>query len=398
MTTARARPTIGDMWPYLLGMVMILLGTIASEAFIKDRRKRKLVEIVGSSVILLFFLGLRNRTVGNDTGFYVSYYESMPTLSWRDLIHSPYELGFVFFTKLVSLTHLPYTGYLVVYYAICLGLLGIFVYRFSVSPGVSYYCFFALGFFTFFMSGMRQSMAICLCLLAFVLAMKQKVVPFLIAIALIGVAFFFHRSAVFAIVLLWVPFFLRSKATPLFFGLFGLIAVTFGFFIVFWVYYPLMNSFAYLESYQSPQFTTFGFSIILYVLLLALYFLFTDKNRITNKVSNLKEFGFLGKVPLRDDWDQDQANEQTFSLAVALYFGILFLIFNTFLPLVSRAGMYSTIVIIALIPNFLALFKQRSIRVIGLSILILGLPAYLYWTTFRLNYLSLLPFRFFFQQ
>ena len=56
------------------------------------------------------------------------------------------------------------------------------------------YLFMSLGYFTFIMSGLRQTMAVSICLFAFTFVRQKKLYKFL---ALIVLAMTFHKSAVF---------------------------------------------------------------------------------------------------------------------------------------------------------------------------------------------------------
>jgi hypothetical protein len=115
------------------------------------------------------------------------------------------DAGFYILTKLIGELHYSLFFYFAVTSAfICLSLF-FFLKRYACNKKYAVYFYYTIGLFAFTMAGLRQALAMSVCLFAYEAAKKRKIIVFLI---FVGTAFLLHKSAIFflpAFFVGWVP-------------------------------------------------------------------------------------------------------------------------------------------------------------------------------------------------
>lgn len=185
---------------YLLNAFSVLLYALVDYAIRLLRqspglRQRKTLSPGNASPVLfsvlviqeILFLGTRATTVGVDTARYAYVFENIFRYEFR------YERGFTLFVKLIRQLTADESVFLLVAAAICLLPIGFVIYRFSQMPYLSWYIFICMFYFSFFFSGMRQSIAMALLFIAFYLLVKNKPIW---AVAVVLLASTFHLSSI----------------------------------------------------------------------------------------------------------------------------------------------------------------------------------------------------------
>ena len=167
--------------------------------------------VIISSLALIFVMGLRNRYTGTmDTYQYtlvfegaqkytdlLKYLESVDVLE-GSLIFS--EAGFFVYTWTAAQILPSPQWFLLFTSVIIVSMTAKFIYENSEDPTISWITFICLGSFTFVMNGMRQALAMSICLLSYRYVKEKKPIRFLLTVLL---AVLFHKSAIiFAIVYL----------------------------------------------------------------------------------------------------------------------------------------------------------------------------------------------------
>ncbi len=186
------------MIPYLLISLMPIViypffRFQQSGEVIKNKKRNYLI-VCG--IILFLFLALRSRFIGStDT---VNYYNMMKRAissdSWGAFyISDGVETGFQIYVFLLSRIFNNAQWLLVVSSAICVISICYFVYHNSADSPFSMVMYITLGMMTFQMQGMRQAIAMSICLVAFECAKRKKLLWFI----LINVfAIQFHQTAI----------------------------------------------------------------------------------------------------------------------------------------------------------------------------------------------------------
>lgn len=138
-----------------------------------------------------------------------------------------------------------------------------FIRRNSVDIPLSLTIYICLGLFTFNMNGMRQAMAMSICLFAYEFAKNRKLIPFVLTVLL---AMLFHKTALCFMPMYFLPA-LKNKVGSWIFYVFGLIICLLFVDRIIEGYYAISG-----EDYSDNALATGGglFVILLYVGAIAL--------------------------------------------------------------------------------------------------------------------------------
>lgn len=178
------------MSPYII--VLVLATALA---WIGRHSHNKAIErfcIAAVICLLSLFAGLRNWTVGTDTGNYVEMLSS--TTSFSDIWQST-EIGY---NALMLLCASVSENYAVLLTAIAFVVVSSYVkviVQTTRRYEVALFLFVALGAYTFFFNGARQGIATALCFLAIPYLLERRSKPYFLLIAL---AALFHHTAIIA--------------------------------------------------------------------------------------------------------------------------------------------------------------------------------------------------------
>ena len=179
--------------------MLFYLGIAAFELIIyliynqaQNDKQRKWLFILGC-VGLWLFVGLRSNYTGADTIGYVRNFQNIVNIKW-DGISEAYtrDYGFYYFVKLIrSVTDSVIAFKLV---SAFVSLIGVFVlcWNNTKRPVLALYFYVTIGNLFFVMTGMRQAIAMSLCMLAINYVQKRKIIPFVLLVLL---AAQFHHSA-----------------------------------------------------------------------------------------------------------------------------------------------------------------------------------------------------------
>lgn len=179
------------MIPYLI--VLILTVVIAYAGRHSGNTGVRRFSIGAIVMLLVLFAGLRNRTVGTDTGNYVSMLASITSFAdvWRTT-----EIGF---NALMVLCASLSNDYAVLLTVIALIVTSSYVAGIVLTTKryeTALFLFITLGVYTFFFNGARQGIATSLCFLALLWLLDRRPVPYFL---LVGLAALFHHTALVAV-------------------------------------------------------------------------------------------------------------------------------------------------------------------------------------------------------
>ena len=198
------------MTPYLTfvaiaGFVALIIRGVSEQkgkliAISTEERERTWTPyLVCLCVALVFFVSMRDVTVGADTGNYLGslhYYAGIP---WSDVLTAKlvypydYEPGYFLLTKICAHFYMPDHVFFFLIAVLIYPPLMEFFGRYSGSPFVSFLIYCALSLFAYSLGIFRQMIALSICLFATRWIDSNKPTPFAIAI---GVAMTFHSSAI----------------------------------------------------------------------------------------------------------------------------------------------------------------------------------------------------------
>lgn len=319
----------------------ILLGSwlfyVYSLKFVLEKR------ISDTNILLVFFpiisliliAGLRDASVGTDTSAYLYAFDNANSLKFRSL-----EFGFSYFNYLFHNLGINFQAFLIVIAFITISSLTWLIKSYSKNYFLSYYLYVTLGFYAFSMTGLRQSIAVSLTMVALIFLLRNKKISFLL---LVAIASTFHISA---IIFFLVPIFSKWKLSKNSAILFYLLSLS-----IFFISGPILNlmnellPLSYILDYSNKG-TSNPIVIIVYGLIPLAAIIFWPRQQETQIFSLLYIFSILN---------------------FAIY------IISLDIVMISRLGLYFSIYSIILIPNIINDLRSKDLRVIAMF-LVLFLP------------------------
>ncbi len=188
---------------YLKFFSLILIITIVFDAFQSITGKKKLCYVISVFAIFFVVMGFRHYAMGSDTASYYVMFWSVSTTS--DIVKyaevSDIESGYLYYNWILSCISDNPRILFVVTAAIVNFALGFFVYRNVSNPGIFCCIFVTLLQFDFFLSAMRQAMAVAVLLFAVDALIRKNRMRFVLLSLFATV---FHNAA--WIMLLFSPF------------------------------------------------------------------------------------------------------------------------------------------------------------------------------------------------
>lgn len=164
----------------------------------KTENQKKWLFILGC-IGLWLFVGLRSNNTGPDTIGYVRNFQSIANIKWDNIYNAfTKDQGFYYFVKLIR----TFTNSNVVFLLVTAlaSLIGVFdlCWRNSKRPLLALYFYVTIGNLGFVLTGMRQAIAMSICMLSIRFIQKRKILPYVLLVIL---AAQFHHSAYIFIVM-----------------------------------------------------------------------------------------------------------------------------------------------------------------------------------------------------
>lgn len=159
----------------------------------KKNFKRGMVVAAILPMFLLFVL--RYKYIGSDTIGYVKFFQrEIRSCSWIDIFDQKnrFEIGFQIYVKIISLFTSNYTIFFLINAIIIFGTLLRFSFKYTQNPFVFFFLFITLGTYSFFETGLRQALAMVICVWAIDFLQNRKAIRFFLLVIL---AYYFHKSA-----------------------------------------------------------------------------------------------------------------------------------------------------------------------------------------------------------
>ena len=303
---------------------------------IKGEKKQKTITIIGMFILFLL-AALRDETVGIDVENYLNFYKR----------HSLFNFSGLRSYLSVSDTRDPvyhYTGWLfsrifkgtqwwlaaiAFIYSISVGTL---IYKESKQTAISIVMLVSLGFFSFSLTGLRQTMAMSIILCTYPFLKQRKLIPFIITVV---IASLYHISALVFLILYPIS----NMRLGIYHVLVALVAIVIFYAFKGWLLEILTQilgdeRFEGYTSGEAAKLTMSGFFIQTVCLLFGLYYY---KN-LTHK------------------------DKSSLILYNASFLGWVFQIFSSFIAEFFRVSMFFSIFNIILIANASCCEKDRKSR------------------------------------
>lgn len=338
------------MLGYIIALFVILFGYFIFPQ--KTRRSRKCF-LVWTTIAMIMFYGLRASTVGSDTISYINMFiedGGQPLTNLWEYMWLEKSPAFVL-CEWLFYHFLPFPQlWLIATSALFFISFAVFLYENSETPVYSYFMFFTL-FGTFQMTGVRQSCAMAIFLLAYKYIKEKKPIKYLL---MIGVAYLFHKSAIVLLPIYWFKNRkIRKIDVPI---VVAAVILIYQNRLEIFEYIKGFTSYSYFEALQHGE--PINFSLMIYVTTLLSFILFCI---LESKVRRAK---FNNSI---DCYTKAIENHLPY---YALYTNSMYFA-SFFMPLVAINGsirrivMYYALFMIIIVPKGIeALFQNKRIQMI----------------------------------
>lgn len=326
---------------YILNFLSIPIYAL----FIKNRKHF----VTLMTVQLFLILAFRAPTLGVDLPNYSGGYDFISTLSFGQMLSRlrllstadlyylySYESGYVFINWIISFFKADFHWFLVCHAAFCMISFGIFIYRYSDCPWLSFCLFTALGFYIYAFGILRQMLAIAILLYSIPSIIDRKAGRFFLIVL---AAFTVHRVSIIFIPLYFVA---GLKADRRRMGLVGLGVVLF--FLMSNIIYdrlviPILNLIGKSGYIKISEFELNKQIIIMLIIFICIYFFANFKEMFPKDGINKNNIFFWGYIV---------------SIAVELI--------GLYNEVVARAVDVYFIMAIILIPNILENYPELKVK------------------------------------
>ncbi len=279
--------------------VMPLIVRLFFKEITQEKNKRNYLIICG--IILVLVVGFRSRYSGSpDTDSYCKKFERMLLYNnFLDYLKADRnsalennilfsEMGFWFGTWILSRLFSNSVWYVFLTTAFILFGVIRFIYKNSEDVMLSLIMFITLGLFTFCMNGLRQALAMTICLFAYEFVKKKKLFPFLLVISL---AVMFHKSAIFAL-LLYFTSQLRFNFKS------GVLFVAISLIFIYFAQEIVVVADALFDKEYSEEITASGgyIALMIYLLVIGFGFLFAQKQFQNQESIGVLYLSILGAI------------------------------------------------------------------------------------------------------
>ena len=185
------------MIPYLICFILPVIASFLPKKSIKNKKLFIAVLLLPFCILIAF----KHKSVGADTMAYNKIFERMyDGTFWYESSYQKMEIGFVgliwLLTRITAFTQIQY---------ILLSIFFLITFIYFLFDNTEDYAlflllFYSLNVFSFFLTGLRQSIAILICFWGFNQARKKHFMRFIILVAL---AFLFHKSSIIFLIVYW---------------------------------------------------------------------------------------------------------------------------------------------------------------------------------------------------
>ena len=360
------------MWPYLTLLSIAVLLSFFTKEMNDNSRIRKFIVFSFFSLLYLLFV-LRDINVGCDMPGYKKIYEQSMLYDWFDSSWTYMEAGYVFLMKLFTSIGATFREFMIMCYLLIVIPLGVYIYRYSKDISLSLVIYICFQFFVLNMSGLRQSMAMSLCLVAFMVAEHKGIKKIIKFLLIVTAATLIHKSAI----VFFFAYFILRRSLNIKWGILYLIlglALSAG----------SSHLLQYLQdsditTYEFDSSLTIGASFIMMLAILIWAFFASRKNGDVS--ANTLSF--------------KSSNEMSFSLGnysnmLAISLLLLVAFSGTIL---MRASNYYNIVLLIMIPELFTRL-DTSVRVFAKLLFVALMIGIFYFTVLVPSQFDIVPYKF----
>lgn len=332
-----------------------------------------------SGIVLFAIMGFKSSSIGNDTPSYLEFFNRLNRMSTLFDANTRFEKGYQLYNKLIGYFFKDSQALFIITALICVACIIYGISQYSINWQYSLFLFVGLRFYYFFLSGLRQSIAVSIIFVSYKFLKERKYIKY---VALILLASTFHFSALIFIFAWPIS---RMKLNQS-----SIVKLVVGIGIVYIFFSPILNKvLSYLPIYYSHYTKTTAFegnnlanyigAVIPCTVLLLSYMV------------RYKSVTFVNRW--RKNYYED-ADSQNFFLIIAVGLSLI----ATRASILDRMVQYYWIFSIISIPNMLFSIKNERKRTgwyLGISTFVILYNAII--LIFRPEWNAIVPYRFFWQ-
>lgn len=258
------------MLPYFLLIPVVLLFLRSSSTNKKGKHSKDLLLFI-STLLLIFFAGLRSGDVGTDTNNYIGIYKDFSYYTGSIFeVKSTIELGYLFLQKIALMLSVEYWALLTMIAVFAVIPYFFIIKKLSKNIMLSVFLYITLAVYLIFFNAGRQGIAVAISSISVIFLIKRSMIKYFICIF---IATLFHNTA---IIMLPFYFVLTRRVTlksTILYTIIGVVSFTF------------LNSFLSLFSTDvearyavyEDRGATGGYLLALFFITLSLYLYFLRK-------------------------------------------------------------------------------------------------------------------------
>lgn len=357
------------------GLIAFVLALPLLLEMLKVPREKRQGVIAALGVLAIFLVLALKGDVGSDIAGYKQQYLISADKDWADTDYVYFEPGYIFLMKIFSKLGIDFQLFTVFLYAVACAAIYLLIKKYSTDAVLSLIIFVCYQFFVFYVSGIRQCLAMSVCVFAFLAWQKKKILFRIIPCLLILGAVSIHQSAIvfFAV----VPFmFLRKHVLHLWVYCLGVIVAL----VLRPVIWRVVNE--YIREIDAIASVTLGGSFVMLCgFAILMYFVNSKKNFLNVSL------GRRASIEEADAMDVFFTRMIFLSLCANILFSGHAML---------RSSMYLTVFLIPGIPNTLKKIDFNA-RILSKTVLVIFFIVLFYVDTLLPNQLELLPYEFFWE-
>lgn len=361
----------------LVGYV-ILLPWICNLLKVNQRKMKKMVALWGMLGIFLV-LAMKSTSVGVDIiGYRDQYYIAKDTL-WGDFSYVYFEKGYILLEKLFSKINISFQVFTMFIYGFSSFAWYKLISKYSDDPCLSLLFYVCFQFFVFSASGLRQTIAMAICALAFVEFDRFDVGGWikgsLLSIAAISV----HKSA-YVFLLVPVIIFMAKKIRKI--NIITVIALFAASIILRTPLWLFVNAVVKQVNVGAKVSLGGAFLFIAAVFVFSIFtfmFFYAGASRTGN----------------RDISNDDILYEDSLAVRLSLYATVLYIILSG--GVLLRSVMYITMFLTIFLPRMISKYDQKG-RMIIKIVFSVALIYIFYSETLSVNQFEICPYKFFWER
>lgn len=176
-------------------LLFILLLCFSIKLIVKEKERQERIILAVGMIAIYLILALKKETVGIDISGYARQYAVSRNVAWGNYSYVYFEAGFVFLMKLFSEIGVSFQLFMALIYGFFCVTMYHFIRKYSRNVTLSLFILICYQFFVFACSGIRQNIAMSICLLAYMVRDRGGFWNVAAAFLITWLATKFHQSA-----------------------------------------------------------------------------------------------------------------------------------------------------------------------------------------------------------